>query len=48
MAGPSPSPAPVLATAFACFDAASMTWVDNGGKGDIIDRYDECVAAVRG
>lgn len=38
----------VIATAFACLDAASMTWVDNGGKGDIIDLYDECLAAVRG
>ncbi|MFD4415245.1 TetR/AcrR family transcriptional regulator [Streptomyces sp. NPDC058476] len=38
----------VIATAFACLDAASMTWVANGGKGDIIDLYDECLAAVRG
>jgi len=38
----------VIATAFACLDAASMTWVDNGGKGDIVDLYDECLAAVRG
>jgi hypothetical protein len=38
----------VIATALACLDAASMTWVDNGGKGDLIDLYDECLAAVRG
>ncbi|OON82759.1 TetR/AcrR family transcriptional regulator [Streptomyces tsukubensis] len=38
----------VLATAFACLDAASMTWVENGGEGDIIDLYDECLAAARG
>lgn len=38
----------VLATAFACLDAASMTWVDNGGEGDVLDLYDECLAAVRG
>ncbi|MFJ9082529.1 TetR/AcrR family transcriptional regulator [Streptomyces sp. NPDC102384] len=38
----------VIATAFACLDAASMTWVANGGKGDIIDLYDACLAAVRG
>ncbi|WP_399880629.1 TetR/AcrR family transcriptional regulator [Streptomyces sp. BBFR51] len=38
----------VIATAFACLDAASMTWVDNGGRGDIMDLYDECLAAVRG
>ncbi|MET7334754.1 helix-turn-helix domain-containing protein [Nonomuraea sp. NPDC005650] len=38
----------VMATAFACLDAASMMWVDNDGKGDIMDLYDECLAAVRG
>lgn len=38
----------VLATVFACLDAASMTWVANDGKGEIIDLYDECLAAVRG
>ncbi|MBI0379260.1 TetR family transcriptional regulator [Streptomyces albiflaviniger] len=38
----------VIATAFACLDAASMAWVDNDGKGDIMDLYDECLAAVRG
>lgn len=29
-------------------DAASMTWVGNDGKGDIMDLYDECLAALRG
>ncbi|QWF80045.1 TetR/AcrR family transcriptional regulator [Amycolatopsis sp. CA-230715] len=38
----------VLATTFACLDAASMTWVDNDGKGDLMDLYDRCLAAVRG
>jgi AcrR family transcriptional regulator len=38
----------VIATAFACLDAASMTWVGNDGKDDIMDLYDECLAAVRG
>ncbi|MFL4909980.1 TetR/AcrR family transcriptional regulator [Streptomyces sp. MMS24-I2-30] len=38
----------VIAAAFACLDAASMTWVDDDGKGDIMDLYDECLAAVRG
>ncbi|MER6976518.1 TetR/AcrR family transcriptional regulator [Streptomyces carpinensis] len=38
----------VIATAFACLDAASMTWVANGGKGEIMDLYDECMTAVRG
>jgi hypothetical protein len=38
----------VIATAFACLDAASMTWVANVGKSEIMDLYDECLAAVRG
>jgi AcrR family transcriptional regulator len=38
----------VIATVFGCLDAASMTWVENDGKGDIMDLYDECLAAVRG
>jgi AcrR family transcriptional regulator len=38
----------VIATVFACLDAAAMTWVENDGKGDIMDLYDECLAAVRG
>jgi AcrR family transcriptional regulator len=37
----------VIATVFACLDAASMTWVENNGTGDIMDLYDECLAAVR-
>lgn len=36
----------VVATAFACFDAATMVWIDKGGEGDVIDLYDECLAAV--
>ncbi|MGW6057364.1 TetR/AcrR family transcriptional regulator [Streptomyces sp. NPDC055189] len=44
---PDPGARAVIGTAFACLDAASMTWVDNGGTGDIIDLYDECLAAVR-
>lgn len=38
----------VIATAFACLDAASMTWVDCDGEGEIMDLYDACLAAVRG
>lgn len=38
----------VIATAFACLDAATMTWVADDGKGEIMDLYDECLAAVRG
>ncbi|WP_335975706.1 TetR/AcrR family transcriptional regulator [Streptomyces sp. CA2R106] len=37
----------VIATAFACLDAASMAWVADDGRGDIIDLYDECLTAVR-
>jgi AcrR family transcriptional regulator len=38
----------VIATAFACLDAASVTWVAGDGQGDILGLYDECLAAVRG
>jgi AcrR family transcriptional regulator len=45
-----PTARAVIATVFACLDAASMTWVgnDGDGDGDIMDLYDECLAAVRG
>lgn len=45
--GTAPGARAVLATALACLDAASMTWVENDGEGDIMDLYDECLAAVR-
>ncbi|MBS2538343.1 hypothetical protein KGQ20_36895 [Catenulispora sp. NF23] len=38
----------VIATAFACLDAATMVWVDNDGEGDVMDLYDAGLAAVRG
>ncbi|MFJ4832834.1 TetR/AcrR family transcriptional regulator [Streptomyces sp. NPDC088747] len=38
----------IAATAFACFDAATTTWVETDGQGDILDLYDQCLAAVRG
>lgn len=38
----------VIGTAFACLDAASATWVDHEGEGDIMEWYDDCLAAVRG
>jgi AcrR family transcriptional regulator len=38
----------VIGTVFVCLDAASMTWVENDGQGNIMDLYDECIAAVRG
>ncbi|MEU0503257.1 helix-turn-helix domain-containing protein [Nocardia sp. NPDC005998] len=37
----------VIATAFACLDAASMTWVDNHGEGEIMDLFDECFGELR-
>lgn len=37
----------VIATVFACLDAASMTWVEDDGEGEVMDLYDECLAAVR-
>jgi hypothetical protein len=33
---------------FACLEAASTIWVESGGKGDVMDLYDEGLAAVRG
>jgi hypothetical protein len=38
----------IVATAFACFDAATVTWLEGDGQGDILDLYDEGLAAVRG
>jgi AcrR family transcriptional regulator len=46
--GADPRARAVIATACACLDAATMAWVANDGKGDIMDLYDECIAAVRG
>lgn len=37
----------VVATAFACFDAATATWLEDDGRGDILDLYDRNLAAVR-
>ncbi|MEZ0108209.1 hypothetical protein ABH920_002207 [Catenulispora sp. EB89] len=37
----------MIATAFACLDAATMTWVGNDGDGDVMDLYDACLAAVQ-
>ncbi|MCG7524217.1 TetR/AcrR family transcriptional regulator [Streptomyces sp. OfavH-34-F] len=38
----------IVATAFACFDAATVTWLESNGQGDILDLYDQSLAAVRG
>ncbi|MEV6161153.1 TetR/AcrR family transcriptional regulator [Streptomyces sp. NPDC052052] len=38
----------IVATAFACFDAATATWLENDGQGDILDLYDRGLAAVHG
>jgi AcrR family transcriptional regulator len=37
----------IVATAFACFDAATVTWLEADGQGDILALYDQCLAAVR-
>jgi AcrR family transcriptional regulator len=37
----------IIATAFACFDAATATWLEGDGQGDILDLYDQGLAAVR-
>jgi AcrR family transcriptional regulator len=37
----------IVATAFACFDAATATWLEGNGQGDILDLYDQGLAAVR-
>lgn len=37
----------VIATAFACLDAATITWVADDGAGDVMDLYDAGLAAVR-
>jgi AcrR family transcriptional regulator len=37
----------IVATAFACLDAATATWLEGDGEGDILDLYDEGLAAVR-
>lgn len=37
----------IVATAFACFDTATATWLEADGQGDILDLYDQALAAVR-
>jgi hypothetical protein len=37
----------IVATAFACLDAASVTWVETDGSEDLMALYDGCLAAVR-
>jgi AcrR family transcriptional regulator len=37
----------VIATAFACFEAAVTTWVECEGKGDLLDIYDRSMGVVR-
>jgi AcrR family transcriptional regulator len=38
----------VIATVFACVDAASELWVLHGGKADVFELYEQALAAVRG
>jgi AcrR family transcriptional regulator len=37
----------IVASALACLDAATETWLARDGRGDIAQLYDEAVAAVR-
>ncbi|MFD4643386.1 TetR/AcrR family transcriptional regulator [Lentzea sp. NPDC058436] len=37
----------VIATVFACVDAASELWVLHGGKADVFELYEQALAAVR-
>ncbi|MEU0474679.1 TetR/AcrR family transcriptional regulator [Streptomyces olivaceus] len=46
--GADPSARAVVATALACLDAATATWVAGEGEDDLLDLYDRCLAAVRG
>lgn len=39
--------AAVIATAFACLDVASAAWVARDGRGDLMDLYDQALAAAR-
>lgn len=45
---PDPRAMGVIATAFACIDAASEPWVRHGGKADPFELYEQALAAVRG
>lgn len=46
--GRDPRARATIATAFACLDAATETWIDSDGKADAVELYDRCVASVRG
>ncbi|MER8188618.1 helix-turn-helix domain-containing protein [Kitasatospora sp. NPDC094015] len=48
-AGPSPDPRAkaVVAAVFACVDTATELWAGSGGRLDLADLYDQCLAAVR-
>ncbi|MFC3894576.1 TetR/AcrR family transcriptional regulator [Lentzea rhizosphaerae] len=45
---PDPRAMGVIATTFACIDAASELWVRHGGKADPCELYEQALAAVRG
>jgi AcrR family transcriptional regulator len=42
-----PRPRALVAGAFACSDAAVETWVASSDSLDVVELYDQCVAAVR-
>lgn len=37
----------IVATAFACFDAATVTWLEGNGQGTILALYDQGLSGVR-
>ncbi|MGW5019537.1 TetR/AcrR family transcriptional regulator [Streptomyces cacaoi] len=37
----------IVATVFACIDTATELWAGHGGRIDLADLYDQCLAAVR-
>jgi AcrR family transcriptional regulator len=37
----------IVATAFACFDAATVTWLESNGQDNVLDLYDQALAGVR-
>ncbi|ARQ67536.1 TetR/AcrR family transcriptional regulator [Streptomyces marincola] len=46
--GPDPRAQAIVATAFACVDTATELWVGHDGRLDLLELYDQCLAAVRG
>ncbi|SEL81826.1 TetR/AcrR family transcriptional regulator [Streptacidiphilus jiangxiensis] len=47
-ATPDPRAKAIVATVFACVDAATELWAQSGGRLDLAELYDQCLGAVRG